>query len=82
MEESITFVGLDAPKATITVWMAEAARNGEVPLVGEIPHQPAAVDKLVALLGRGGRTLRYGYEAGPCGYGVYQHLRIRVTTIW
>jgi transposase len=27
--------------------------------------------------GRGGRTLRFAYEAGPCGYGAYQHLRDR-----
>lgn len=34
-----------------------------------------ALDKLLARLGRGGRTLRFVYEAGPCGYGVYRHLR-------
>ena len=36
-----------------------------------------ALDKLAARLGRGGRTLRFAYEAGPCGYGVYRHLRDR-----
>jgi transposase len=75
--ESITFVGLDVHKATIAVCVAEGGRDGEVRFVGEIPHEPAALDKLVARLGRGGQTLRFAYEAGPCGYGVYRHLRDR-----
>ncbi len=77
MGERITFVGLDVHKATIAVCVAEAGRDGEVRFVGEIPNDPAALDKLVARLGRGGRELRFAYEAGPCGYGVYRHLRSR-----
>ncbi len=80
MEEHTTFVGLDVHKATIAVCVAEAGRDGDVRLVGGIPNTPAALDKLAARLGRGGRTLRFVYEAGPCGYGVYRHLRARGTT--
>ena len=69
--------GLDARKATIAVCVAEAGRDGEVRFVGEVPNEPAASDKLVARLGRGGRELRFVHEAGPCGYGVYRHLRGR-----
>ena len=77
MGERITFVGLDVHKATIAVCLAEAGRDGEVRFVGEIPNEPAALDKLAARLGRGGRELSFVYEAGPCGYGVYRHLRDR-----
>jgi len=31
----------------------------------------------LARLGRGGLAPRFAYEAGPCGYGVYRHLRER-----
>jgi transposase len=75
--EDITFVGLDVHKATIAVCLAEAGRDSEVRFVGAIPNEPAALDKLAARLSRGGRTLRFVYEAGPCGYGVYRHLRDR-----
>ncbi len=56
MGEHIIFVGLDVHKATIAVYVAESGRDGEVRFVGEIPNEPAALDKLVSWLGRGGRT--------------------------
>ena len=71
----ITFVGLNVHKAMMAVCAAEAGRDGEVRFVGEIPNEPAALDKLAARLGWGGRTLRVAYEAGPCGHGVCRHLR-------
>lgn len=67
----------ECAKATIAVCVAEAGRGGEVRFVGEIPNEPGALDKLAARLGRGGWSLRFVYEAGPCGYGVYRHLRRR-----
>ena len=56
MGEHITFVGLDVHKATIAVCVAEAGRDGEVRFVGEVPNDPAALDKLVAGPGRGAGT--------------------------
>lgn len=53
MEELISFVGLDVHKATIAVCVAEVCRDGEVRFVGNIPNAPAALDRLVARLGRG-----------------------------
>ena len=59
MEERITFVGLDVRKATIAVCLAEAGRDGEVRFADTIPDEPAAaLDRLAARLGRGGRTPR------------------------
>src|SRR5215218_11429259 len=66
VEEHTTFVGLDVHKATIAICLAEAGRDGEVRFVGAIPNEPAALDKLAARLGRGGRTLRlWGASAPP-----------------
>ncbi len=53
MGEGITFVGLDVHKATIAVCLAEASRDGEVRFVGEIPNEPAALDKVSIRLGHG-----------------------------
>ena len=77
MGEHIGLAGLDVHEATLAVCVAESGREGEVRFLGEIPNEPAALGKLASRLGRGGRTLRFADEAGPCGYGVYRHLRDR-----
>ncbi len=74
MAETTTFIGLDVHKASIAVAVAEDGRDGEVRFIGEIANDVAALDRLAAKLGKGGRRLRFCYEAGPCGYGVHRHL--------
>jgi transposase len=71
---SITYVGLDVHKATISVAVAEGRRGGEVRHVGVFPNQADHVAKLVERLGKGGRRLSFCYEAGPCGYGLHRQL--------
>ena len=75
MEETITFVGLDVHKKGISVAVAEGGLRGGARFLGDIPNTPDALSKLARKLAGKGRALRFCYEAGPCGYGVYRHLR-------
>jgi transposase len=63
---------LDVHKERISV--AESGRSGVVEYYDEITNDPAAISKLCERLGRGGKTLTFCYEAGPCGYGVHRQL--------
>ena len=74
MGETITFVGLDVHKETITVAIAESGDRGEVLEYGRIAHQPEAVKRLLGRLAREGGALRFCYEAGPLGYGLQRQL--------
>ena len=73
MGKTIRYVGLDQHAATIAVAVAEGGRSGEVRSLGTIANRPEAIRKLVAKLGAP-ETLRFCYEAGPCGYGLYWQL--------
>lgn len=74
MDETITYVGLDAHKKTISVAVAESGRDGVVRALGSIANQPATVARLAKKLAAAHRKLRFCYEAGPCGYGLYRQL--------
>ena len=71
---NIVFVGLDVRKAIIAVAVAEGARGGEVRELGNFINHPDHIKKLVERLAKGGRSLSFCYEAGPCGYGLYRQL--------
>lgn len=68
---NVRFVGLDVHALTITVAVAES--TGEVRSLGTIPNRLEAVRRLVRQLGSPD-TLRFCYEAGPTGYGLYWQL--------
>lgn len=73
MRKSTRFVAMDIHKDSITVAIAE---DGKAPaLYGTIHATGAAVAKLAGKLSESGAPLRFCYEAGPCGYGVYRQLR-------
>ena len=74
MDELITYVGLDVHKETIAVVLAEAGKRGELREHGKIANAPEAITKLASRLARGGRALKFCYEAGPCGYSIQRQL--------
>ena len=74
MRKSTRFVAMDINKDSITVALAE---NGRMPvLYVTIDSTGAAVTQLAGKLSESGTALRFCYEAGPCGYGVYRQLRV------
>ena len=73
MAEFSKHIGMDVHKETIAVAAAEG-EGGAVRYLGEIPNNAEAVRRLLKrLAGEGGR-LRFCYEAGPCGYGLYRRI--------
>ena len=74
MKQSIMYIGLDVHKNSIAVALAEEGRESEVRYFGTIGGDMAALDKVVRKLVSLGKSLRFVYEAGPCGYEIYRHL--------
>lgn len=74
MTQGTLYLGLDTDKKHIDVAVAEALPGGEVRYWGKIANEPAALERVVKRLQKGGRPLVVCYEAGPCGYGIYRRL--------
>ncbi len=69
------YIGLDVHKDTISVAVAQQGRTKALNH-GEIRHTPKAVDQLLQGLSVEfeGQLLLFGYEAGPCGNGLYRQI--------
>ena len=74
MADRITYIGLDVHKESSVVAVASGGLRGEVREYGRIANTATALDRLLRKLGGGGVTLRFCYEAGPCGYGIQRRL--------
>ena len=75
MEKSIMYVGLDVHKNSIEIAFAEGGRDDEVRHYGKIDSSLEALDRVIRKLMSKGCELSFVYEAGPCGYDIYRHLR-------
>jgi transposase len=75
MGKTVLYVGLDVHKMSMDVAFAEGGPGGEVRYYGRLGGDLAALDKVVRKLTAQGAKLLFAYEAGPCGYQVYRHLR-------
>jgi transposase len=65
---------LDVHKDTISVALADGGKRGDVRAFGQIVNTPTALARMLAKLSQPGRTLKFCYEAGPCGYGIQRQL--------
>lgn len=74
MDETTTYVGLDVHKETIAVALADGGGRGDARAFGQIVNTPTALARMLAKLSQPGRTLKFCYEAGPCGYGIQRQL--------
>ncbi|MFC3846817.1 IS110 family RNA-guided transposase [Paenibacillus sp. MAH-36] len=72
MKDYTKFVGLDVSKDSISVAVADTGR-GEPRFLGNIPHTPEAIRKLMRKLGTP-EQLQVCYEAGPTGYALFRFL--------
>jgi transposase len=74
MSEAGVFVGMDVHKATVSVAVAEAGRQGEVRHLGSVENKPVAIAKLARRLERQHGRVEFVYEAGSCGYNIQRQL--------
>jgi transposase len=72
MKQDIRYVGLDVDSERAAVAVADS-ESAEVRSLGMIPHTAESVKRLVKKLGPA-HKLRFCYEAGPHGYGLYWQL--------
>jgi transposase len=74
MSKTVHYIGLDVHKDSIAVSIAPQ-NSTEVRRYGLIGGTLDALDKLLKKLSQENVELRLVYEAGPCGFVLYRHLR-------
>ena len=72
MRDCTKFVGLDVHKSTIAVAIADGDRMPPVSY-GLIENTSQAITRLIKRLSKG-HSVRFCYEAGPCGYEVHRQI--------
>lgn len=74
--KKILYIGLDVHKESVVVSTALEG-DTQVEFHGKIGGTLDELDKLIKRLDKPDRELRFVYEAGPCGYVIYRHLKQR-----
>lgn len=80
MREFITHVGMDTDShgSDIAICEGLGGRITDPKFWGRIPADLESLDKLIRQLRKKGhKRLRFVYEAGPCGYEYYRHLKAK-----
>lgn len=72
--KKVLYVGLDVHKESIVVATAPQG-DTQAQLYGKIGGTLDALDKVIKKMARPDLELRFVYEAGPCGYVIYRHLK-------
>lgn len=71
---SVKFIGMDVHKKSITIAIAEEGSRDSARIYGTINNDLDELDKFCRKMVSTASELRFVYEAGPCGYGIYRHL--------
>ena len=72
----VLYIGLDVHKESIVAATAPAGDTA-AEVYGTISGTLDALDKFIKKLAKPNLELRFVYEAGPCGYVIYRHLKQR-----
>ena len=82
MTETITTIGLDVHKMSISVAVAGPDVGPEAVFIGEIANRPREIAGMLGKLAARHGALALCYEAGPCGYGSIAWRSAWAMTAW
>ncbi|WP_159587541.1 IS110 family transposase [Chelativorans xinjiangense] len=74
MTISTKYIGLDVHRDTISIAVADEARNREIRFFGTVANDGEALHKALTSIGKDGATLKVCYESGPCGFVIHRFL--------